>query len=120
MRRELESRGIKALIVPPFYWGINRSNNDFPGTFTVRDETLEAVIYDKMYENDPVANVQTSASAPSLAVITEEEEGEVLSPGWEQYASQSWRLHSKPEVPEVVRSSEPARQRELPSRSISR
>ncbi|MFX1532789.1 MAG: creatininase family protein [Promethearchaeota archaeon] len=28
------------------YWGINKSNNDFPGTFTVREETLEAVISD--------------------------------------------------------------------------
>jgi len=45
-RRKLESKGIKTLIAPPFYWGINKSNNDFPGTFTVREETLEAVIYD--------------------------------------------------------------------------
>jgi creatinine amidohydrolase len=47
-RRKLESKGIKALIAPPFYWGINRSNNDFPGTFTVREETLEAVLHDTL------------------------------------------------------------------------
>ena len=47
-RRKLESKGIKTLIAPPFYWGINKSNNDFPGTFTVREETLEAVLYDTL------------------------------------------------------------------------
>jgi len=45
-RRELESRGIKALIVPPFYWGINRTTHIFPGTFTVRDKTMKAVLDD--------------------------------------------------------------------------
>jgi creatinine amidohydrolase len=47
-RRKLESKGIKTLIAPPFYWGINRSNNDFPGTFTAREETLEAVLHDTL------------------------------------------------------------------------
>jgi len=47
-RRKLESKGIKTLIAPPFYWGINKSNNDFPGTFTVREETLEAVLHDTL------------------------------------------------------------------------
>jgi len=46
IRRKLEAEGIQTLIAPPFYWGINKSNNDFPGTFTAREETLEAVIHD--------------------------------------------------------------------------
>lgn len=45
-RRELESRGIKTLIAPPFYWGINRSTHVFPGTFTVRAETMKALLHD--------------------------------------------------------------------------
>jgi creatinine amidohydrolase len=45
-RRELEARGIKTLIAPPFYWGINASTHVFPGTFTVRKETMKAVLHD--------------------------------------------------------------------------
>ncbi|MFC2156998.1 creatininase family protein [Acidobacteriota bacterium] len=45
-RRELESMGIKTLIAPPFYWGINGSTHVFPGTFTVRPETMKAVLFD--------------------------------------------------------------------------
>ncbi|MFB0555796.1 MAG: creatininase family protein [Phycisphaerae bacterium] len=46
VRRELESRGIKTLIAPPFYWGINGTTHVFPGTFTVRKETMKAVLHD--------------------------------------------------------------------------
>ena len=49
VRRELESRGVKALIVPPFYWGINRTTHVFPGTFTVRDKTMKAVLDDILF-----------------------------------------------------------------------
>ncbi|MDT8300894.1 MAG: creatininase family protein [Sedimentisphaerales bacterium] len=47
-RRELESRGIKTLIAPPFYWGINSTTHVFPGTFTVRKETMKALLHDIM------------------------------------------------------------------------
>jgi len=47
-RRELESRGIKTVIAPPFYWGINRTSHVFPGTFTVRPETMKAVLHDML------------------------------------------------------------------------
>lgn len=46
IRRELESRGIQALIVPPFYWGINGHSQQFPGTFTVSPETMKAILHD--------------------------------------------------------------------------
>jgi creatinine amidohydrolase len=46
IRRELESKGIKAIISPPFFWGINNATGSFPGSFTVRKETMEAVLYD--------------------------------------------------------------------------
>ncbi len=48
-RRELESRGIKTLIAPPFYWGINRTTHVFPGTFTVRPETMKALLEDILW-----------------------------------------------------------------------
>ena len=42
----LESKGIKTLIAPPYYWGINNMTGDFPGSFTVRKATMKALIYD--------------------------------------------------------------------------
>ena len=47
-RRELESRGVKALVAPPFYWGINQTSYVFPGTFTVRPETMKAMLHDML------------------------------------------------------------------------
>jgi len=47
-RRELESRGVKTLIAPPFYWGINGTSHAFPGTFTVRPETMKAMLHDML------------------------------------------------------------------------
>jgi creatinine amidohydrolase len=47
-RRELETRGVKAVIAPPFYWGINGTSHVFPGTFTVRPETMKAVLLDML------------------------------------------------------------------------
>jgi creatinine amidohydrolase len=44
--RSLESQGIRALIAPPFFWGINSVSHIFPGTFTVRPETMKAVLHD--------------------------------------------------------------------------
>lgn len=45
-RHALEVKGIKTLIAPPYYWGINVSTGAFPGSFTVRADTLKAVFYD--------------------------------------------------------------------------
>jgi len=42
----LESKGIKTLIAPPYYWGINNMTGAFPGSFTVRKSTMKALIYD--------------------------------------------------------------------------
>lgn len=46
VRRDLEARGIKTLIAPPFFWGVNRTSHVFPGTFTVSPETMKAVLND--------------------------------------------------------------------------
>lgn len=45
-RQALESRGIKTLIAPPYYWGICSDTHTFPGSFTVRPETMKAVFRD--------------------------------------------------------------------------
>jgi creatinine amidohydrolase len=46
VRRELAKQGVEALIAPPFYWGINSATNVFPGSFTVRKETMKALLKD--------------------------------------------------------------------------
>ncbi len=48
LRRKIESKGIQTIIAPPFYWGINNNTGAFPGSFTVRRETMKAVLYDIM------------------------------------------------------------------------
>ena len=48
VRRKLESNGIKTIVAPPFYWGINNNTGAFPGSFTVRKGTMKAVLYDTM------------------------------------------------------------------------
>jgi creatinine amidohydrolase len=45
-RRELESRGVKAVIAPPFFWGVNSATHVFPGTFAIRPETVKALLGD--------------------------------------------------------------------------
>ncbi len=48
VKSELKKRGIKAIIVPPFYWGINISTSAFGGSFTCREETVISVLFDAM------------------------------------------------------------------------
>jgi creatinine amidohydrolase len=48
IKTELEKRGIRVLIAPPFYWGINTLTGCFPGSFSVRPETMKAVLYDTL------------------------------------------------------------------------
>ncbi len=46
IKRALESRGIKTIIAPPYFWGINNNMGAFPGSFTVRKQTMKALLYD--------------------------------------------------------------------------
>lgn len=48
LRDALAVRGIPALIAPPYYWGINYVTGGFPGSFTVRAETMKAILFDLM------------------------------------------------------------------------
>lgn len=45
-KRELEARGVEALVAPPCYWGISRGTANFAGTFSVRPETMKSIIND--------------------------------------------------------------------------
>ena len=47
-KANLEKTGVRTLIAPPYYWGINILTNSFPGSFTVRPETMQAVIFDTL------------------------------------------------------------------------
>jgi creatinine amidohydrolase len=46
VKSELEKKKIKALIAPPFYWGINSATGAFGGSFTCREETVISVLWD--------------------------------------------------------------------------
>jgi creatinine amidohydrolase len=45
-RQILAGRGIQALIVPAFYWGVNHVTGVFPGTFHLRPEIMVEVMLD--------------------------------------------------------------------------
>jgi creatinine amidohydrolase len=46
VRRKLAARGVTALIVPAFYWGINNVTGSFAGSITVRPETMIELMVD--------------------------------------------------------------------------
>ncbi len=48
VKSELEKKGIRTLIAPPFYWGINGATGAFAGSFTCREETVISVLLDVM------------------------------------------------------------------------
>jgi creatinine amidohydrolase len=48
IKRELEGRGTRTLIAPPYFWGINTLTGSFPGSFNVRRETMIAVLRDTL------------------------------------------------------------------------
>lgn len=45
-RESLERRGIPALVVPVFYWGVNRVTGSFPGSIDVRPEVMIELMID--------------------------------------------------------------------------
>src|SRR5262249_21163297 len=46
VRRALAERGIPAVIVPPFYWGVNYVTGSFPGSFKVRPKVVVELMLD--------------------------------------------------------------------------
>lgn len=48
IKKGLSDLGQDSLIVPPYYWGINIATNAFHGSFTVKSETMTAVLCDTL------------------------------------------------------------------------
>src|SRR4030067_445751 len=48
VKSELEKRGIKVLIAPPFYSGVNVATGALGGSFSCREETVISVTWDIM------------------------------------------------------------------------
>lgn len=46
VRRLLAQRGVEALIVPPYYWGINVVSGSFPASYGVRPELMREIMAD--------------------------------------------------------------------------
>ncbi|TFY97429.1 creatininase family protein [Ramlibacter rhizophilus] len=46
VKRELKERGIPALIVPPYYWGVNVVSGAFPASYRVRPEIIRELMAD--------------------------------------------------------------------------
>jgi creatinine amidohydrolase len=46
IQKELSNSNVKSVIAPPFYWGINVATSGFPGSFTVKVDTMKAVLKD--------------------------------------------------------------------------
>ena len=46
IQNELSNMNISSVIAPPFYWGINVATGGFVGSFTVKVETMKAVLKD--------------------------------------------------------------------------
>jgi len=44
VQKKLNEMNIKSVIAPPFYWGINKATGGFVGSFTVKVETMKAVL----------------------------------------------------------------------------
>jgi creatinine amidohydrolase len=45
----LKADGIKSLVAPPMYWGMNEATNAFGGSFSIRPSTLKAIIEDVFF-----------------------------------------------------------------------
>lgn len=46
VKEKLAYRGIPAVIAPPFYWGVNQATGAWPGSFSSRESTVRACLYD--------------------------------------------------------------------------
>lgn len=46
VKDKLETQGVKSIIAPPFYWGICQSTRGFMGSFNIRMETAQSLVFD--------------------------------------------------------------------------
>ena len=50
VRDKLKSMEKKSVILPPYYWGVNHCTHNFPGTFSLRPQTMKQVLFE-IFEN---------------------------------------------------------------------
>lgn len=50
LEEELEKKGVRTIVLPPVHYGQSSSIRNFPGTITIRSETLYALSYDILTE----------------------------------------------------------------------
>lgn len=50
VREELKKNGHDALIAPSYYWGVNYCTGAFPGSFSLKPETMKQVLFE-IFEN---------------------------------------------------------------------
>lgn len=48
VKDKLKSGGKKSVIFPPYYWGVNHCTGSFPGTFSLKPETMKQVLIEIM------------------------------------------------------------------------
>ena len=50
VKEQLCSKGKECVIAPPYYWGINYCTGSFPGSFSLKPETMKQVLFE-LFEN---------------------------------------------------------------------
>ena len=46
LKKKLLTKNLRAIIAPPFYWGVSNDVKKYPGTFSVRPETMKSLLID--------------------------------------------------------------------------
>ncbi len=46
----MQSRGMECVIAPPYYWGVNHCTGGFQGSFSLKPETMQQVLFE-IFEN---------------------------------------------------------------------
>ena len=50
VKEKLRTLGKESIIAPPYYWGINYCTGGFPGSFSLKSETMQQVLFE-VFEN---------------------------------------------------------------------
>lgn len=50
VKEKLREKGQECVIAPPYYWGVNYCTGGFPGSFSLRPETMQQVLFE-CFEN---------------------------------------------------------------------
>lgn len=50
VKEKLQSKGRESVIAPPYYWGVNHCTGSFPGSFSLKPETMQQVLFE-IFEN---------------------------------------------------------------------